>query len=83
MPSVMGKLKGVSSDNTAKRALNLVMDDITTVHSAGAMPRGRQQVNDIRKKHTTNTDPLFTLMMMCKGARRRLKITKCICAYCN
>ena len=28
MPSVMGKLKGVSSDNTAKRALNLVMDDI-------------------------------------------------------
>ena len=66
MASVMGKLKGVSSDNTAKRALNLVMDDITTVHSAGAMPRGRQQVNDIRKKHTTNTDPLFTLMMMCK-----------------
>ena len=66
MPSVMGKLKDVSSGKTAKRALSLVMDDITTVHSAGAMPRGRQQVNDMWKKMTTNADPLLTLMMMCK-----------------
>ena len=66
MPSVMNKLKDASSNNTAKRTLSFVTNDITTAHSAGAMPRGRQQVNDIRKKMTTTTDPLFTLMMMCK-----------------
>ena len=36
------------------------------------MPRGRQQINEIRKKHTTNTDPLFTLMMMCKEEGSKL-----------
>ena len=66
MPSVMNKLKDASSNNTAKCTLSFVTNDITTAHSAGAMPRGRQQVNDIRKKMTTTTDPLFTLMMMCK-----------------
>ena len=66
MPSVLNKLKDASSSNTAKRALSLVTNDITTVHSVAAMPRGRQQVNDIRKKMTLTTDPLFTLMMMCK-----------------
>ena len=66
MPSVLNKLKDASSSNTAKRALSLVTNVITTVHSAAAMPCGRQQVNDIRKKMTLTTDPLFTLMMMCK-----------------
>lgn len=40
MPSVLNKLKDASSSNTAKRALSLVTNDITTVHSAAAMPRG-------------------------------------------
>ena len=68
MPSVMSKLKSASSTNTAKRTLSLVTEDITTASSAAAVPRGRQQVNDMRKKLTTKSevDPLFTLMMMCK-----------------
>ena len=66
MPSVLNKLKDTSSSNTAKRTLSLVPNDITTAHSAGAMPHGRQQVNDIRRKLTPAVDPLFTLMMMCK-----------------
>ena len=66
IPSVMSKLKEVCSSNTAKCALNLITSDITTAHSAGSIPRGRQQVDDIRKKMTSSSDPLFTLMMMCK-----------------
>ena len=66
MPSVMSKLKDSSSSNTAKRTLALTSSDITTAHSAGSMPRGRQQVNDMRKKMPSSSDPLFTLMMMCK-----------------
>jgi len=62
----MSKLKEVSSSNTAKRTLNLITSDITTAHSAGSIPRGRQQVDDIRKKMPSSSDPLFTLMMMCK-----------------
>ena len=66
MPSILNKLKDISSSNTAKRTLSLVSSNITTGHSAAGMPRGRQQVNDIRRKMTPTVDPLFTLMMMCK-----------------
>ena len=66
MPSVLNKLKDTSSSNVAKRTLSLVPNDITTAHLAGAMPRGRQQVNDIHIKLTPAVDPLFTLMMMYK-----------------
>ena len=61
-------MKSASSNNTAKHALSLVIDDITTVPSAVAIPRGKQQVNDIHKKVKTQStmDLLFTLMMMCK-----------------
>ena len=59
-----GQLKGVSSHNNYGQVCsNLVMEDITTLYSADAMPQGGQQASDIGKKHTTNTDPL---MMMCK-----------------
>ena len=68
MPSILNKLKDTSSSNTAKRTLSLVASNVTTAHSAAAMPRGRQQVNDIRRKMTPAVDPLFTLMMMCKEA---------------
>ena len=66
MPSILNKLKDTSSSNTAKRTLSLVSSNITTAHSAASIPRGRQQVNDIRRKMTPAVDPLFTLMMMCK-----------------
>ena len=66
MPSILNKLKDTSSSNIAKRTLSLVASNVTTAHSAAAMPHGRQQVNDIRRKMTPAVDPLFTLMMMCK-----------------
>ena len=70
MPSVMDKLKGASTTNTAKRALTFVSNEsggITKALSAGTLPRGRQQVNDIRRGSLKSTyDPVFSLMMMCK-----------------
>ena len=40
-----------------------------TASSAGALPRGRQQVNDIRRtKEAAEFDPLYSLMLMCKEA---------------
>ena len=70
MPSVMDKLKNASASNTAKRALTFVSNEsggITKASSAAALPRGRQQVNDIRQGSLKSTsDPIFSLMMMCK-----------------
>ena len=69
MPSVMEKLKSTSSTSTAKHAIAKVEDTIgrvTTALSAAGIPRGRQQVNDIRRKLFTKIDPLFSLMTMCK-----------------
>ena len=66
MPSILNKLKDTSSSNTAKLTLSLVASNVTTAHSTAAMPHGKQQVNDIRRKMTPAVDPLFTLMMMCK-----------------
>ena len=70
MPSVMEKLKCASSTNTAKHAIALVENttgSVTTALSAAGIPRGRQQVDDIRKKlFKTDSDPLFSLMTMCK-----------------
>ena len=63
MPSVMDKLKGASTTNTAKRALTFVSNEsggITKALSAGTLPRGRQQVNDIRRGSLKSTyDPVF------------------------
>lgn len=71
MPSVMDKLKNVSTSNTAKRALTFISNEsggIAKASSAAALPRGRQQVNDIRRGLLKSTcDPIFSLMMMCKG----------------
>ena len=58
MPSVMDKLKGASTTNTAKRALTFVSNEsggITKALSAGTLPRGRQQVNDIRRGSLKST----------------------------
>ena len=70
MPSVMDKLKSASTSNTAKHVRTLVSNEsggITKASSAAALPRGRQQVNDIRRGSLKSTcDPIFSLMMMCK-----------------
>ena len=82
MASILNNLKDSSSSNTAKCTLSLVASNVTTAHSAAAMPCGRQQVNDINRKMTPAVDPLFTLMMMCKG-RRKFQIAILICSNCN
>ena len=56
----MSKLKEFSN-NTAKCTLNFISSDIKTAHSAGSIPRGRQQVDDIRKKMPSSSNALFTL----------------------
>ena len=69
MPSAISKLKVLPSSNIVKRALNLITSDITTAHSAGSISRGRQLVDDMCKKMPSSSDPLFTLLMMCKEAK--------------
>lgn len=47
MPSVLGSLKSLSSDNTAKRALSFPSSEacgVANAPCAAALPRGRQQV---------------------------------------
>ena len=69
MPSVIDKLKSTAAKKTAKRALTFVAQEaggITTAHCASALPRGRQQVDDIRRGSLSNSDPLYSMMVMCK-----------------
>jgi len=64
MPSVLKKLKNVATHSAAKRALSFVDDQLggmLTASSAGALPRGRQQVNDIRyTKEAAEFDLLYS-----------------------
>lgn len=69
MPSVMCKLRAVSSDRTPKRAIDFSHEGqggILRATSAGSLPRSRQQVKDTRRK-TQQDDPLFSVMYMCKS----------------
>ena len=70
MPSMMKRLKEQSKQSTAKRVLQFVRKEsggVMEACSAGALPRGRQQINDCRKNRKEN-DPLYALMLMCKEA---------------
>ena len=70
MPSVMTKLKQAATQKTPKRALQFVSDEqggVLGATSAGALPRSRQQVNDMRRNLKQDDDPLFSLMFMCKA----------------
>ena len=52
MPSVLTKLKSTAAEKTAKRALAFMAQEaggVESAHSASALPRGRQQVDDIRR----------------------------------
>ena len=57
---------------TAQLTLSYVDDQLGgmfTASSAGALPRGQQQINDIcRPKEAAEFDPLYSLMLMCKEA---------------
>ena len=61
-------------ERTAKKALAFVSETeggIECARSAGALPRNRQQVNDIRRMLAgpTDPDPIFSLMLMCKESQ--------------
>ena len=66
----------MSTNLTAKFAVNkLFDDDLFTASSAGALPRNRQQVADMRRRRdeketlssfSKKADPLFSVMLMCK-----------------
>ena len=71
MPSVMCKLKKEAKKKTPRRALQFVSHEaggIMEATSAGALPRSRQQVKDIRRNFTSKQDydPLYSVMYMCK-----------------
>ena len=78
MPSTLKKLKSVAADLTPKFAVcDLQTGDLLTASSAGALPRNRQQVADMRrcqdddKEHffSRKKDPLFSVMLMCKESQ--------------
>ena len=75
MPSTLKKLKSVAADLTPKFAIcSSQIEDLQTASSAGALPRNRQQVADIRRRRdddkeqyfSKKKDPLFSVMLMCK-----------------
>ena len=74
MPSVMAKLKKVAGKSTPKNAVEIVSKKaggVLSAPSAGARPRGRQQVKDIRRASSSDVDPLYSVMMMCKESEGR------------
>ena len=48
---------------------------VLSVPSAGALPRGRQQVKDIQRASSLDVDPLYSVMM-CKKKEGREEKTK-------
>ena len=75
MPSTLKKLKSVATDLTPKFAVcDSRSGDLLSASSAGALPRNRQQVADMRRRRDDDTehiyskkkDPLFSVMLMCK-----------------
>ena len=77
MPSTLKKLKNVARDLTPKFAVceaSSSSGGLTTASSAGALPRNRQQVSNIRRRTDVpcespfhkKKDPLFAIMSMCK-----------------
>ena len=75
MPSTLKKLKSAAADLTPKFAVcQAQTGDLLTAASAGALPRNRQQVADMRRRRdddkeqvcSRKKDPLFSIMLMCK-----------------
>ena len=70
MPSVLTSLKKLSGEITAKRALSFSTSDVSSAPSASSLPRGRQQVNDMRRGLSKSADDaLYSLMVMCKEGK--------------
>ena len=76
MPSTLQKLKKVAVNLTPKFAICDVGTDVLTAPSAGALPRNRKQVKDMRRQHEEDEhfgrkkkDPLFSVMLICKRSQ--------------
>ena len=71
MPSVMTKLKKVACKSTPKSAVEIVSKKaggVLSAPSAGALPRGRQQVKDIRRASISeHVDPLWRMNNLIQG----------------
>ena len=69
-PSVLTSLKKLSDQSSAKRVLSFASADaggIVNAPCASSLPRSRQQVNDLRRKHfKSSEDAFYSLMLMCK-----------------
>ena len=72
IPSTLCKVKGKAKETTAKHALKYLSNEavgILEATSASSLPRGRQQINDARRKGVSKAhDPLYAVMYMCKEA---------------
>ena len=77
MPSTLQKLKSIAQDLTPKFAVREASHSsggIALAPSAGALPRNRQQVSNLRRRTDEShepligkkKDPLFAVMSMCK-----------------
>ena len=74
MPSVMCKFKQEATKSTPKRVLRFVSGSaggILEATSAGALPRGRQQIKDAKRKSTSKQDFDLLYSIMHQGRRHR------------
>ena len=61
MPSTLKKLKSVAADLTPKFAVcDTQIGDLRAASSAGALPRNRQQVADMRRRRDDNWEQSFS-----------------------
>ena len=77
MPSTLNKLTEVASEKTPKPAIHAVSSQhggVVGALSAGSLPRNESQVKSIRQKikvtSGSSTDPLLSVMMMCKDTMK-------------
>ena len=72
MPSMLCKVKKKAKETTAKHALKYLSNEAGSIFeatTASSLPRGRQQINDARRKGINKAhDPLYAVMYMCKEA---------------
>ena len=77
MPSTLNKLTKVASEKMPKPAIHAVSSQhggVVGALSAGSLPRNESQVKSIRQKikvtSGSSTDPLLSVMMMCKDTMK-------------
>ena len=71
----MTKLKKVAGKSTPKSAVEIVSKKaggVLSAQSAGALPRGRKQVKDIRRASSPDIDTLYCVMMCKESEGRRM-----------